>query len=324
MNKNATIIPIASGKGGVGKSMFAANLAIALAKMGHLTVAVDLDFGGSNLYTYLGISNIHPGIGNYLKTKDFKFNDLMVQTSILNLKFIPGDGKFPFISNISEEQRIDLNRHIRQIPAKYIILDIGAGSMFNSLSFYGLAHRGIIISSFEIPSIMNFITFLRSFMFRVLCGIVHKNKEVLNIITSTITSSVEPALLTIKYFLEIIEKYDSVLSKRAYEICNKYKPHIIFNMGDNPSDLTVLNKIDTTLKNILSMKAVFLGCIFYDKCVRNSSKNGDLLFEKYPDSIASKEIQNIAERINEIYNNNFNYDTFNLFEDTQKRYKERG
>ena len=41
-----TIIPIASGKGGVGKSIFSANLAIALARLGHPTVAVDLDLGG--------------------------------------------------------------------------------------------------------------------------------------------------------------------------------------------------------------------------------------------------------------------------------------
>ena len=49
----STIIPIASGKGGVGKSFLAANLAIALAKLGKQVIVADLDFGGSNLHTCL-------------------------------------------------------------------------------------------------------------------------------------------------------------------------------------------------------------------------------------------------------------------------------
>ena len=45
MAERATIIPIAGGKGGVGKTFVAANLAVALAKRGHSTIAVDLDLG---------------------------------------------------------------------------------------------------------------------------------------------------------------------------------------------------------------------------------------------------------------------------------------
>ena len=41
------IIPIASGKGGVGKSLVSANLAIALAQSGKRVVLVDLDLGGT-------------------------------------------------------------------------------------------------------------------------------------------------------------------------------------------------------------------------------------------------------------------------------------
>ena len=42
---NRTIIPIASGKGGVGKSFIAANLAIAQAKLGKKVIVADLNFG---------------------------------------------------------------------------------------------------------------------------------------------------------------------------------------------------------------------------------------------------------------------------------------
>jgi len=58
--KKRTIIPIAGGKGGIGKSVISANLAISLAQLGHKTVAIDLDLGGANLYLLLGLNNENP------------------------------------------------------------------------------------------------------------------------------------------------------------------------------------------------------------------------------------------------------------------------
>ena len=57
----AQIIPIASGKGGVGKSLLSANLAIALGQQGKKVVLVDLDLGASNLHLVIGQ---HPGVAS--------------------------------------------------------------------------------------------------------------------------------------------------------------------------------------------------------------------------------------------------------------------
>ena len=48
------IIPVASGKGGVGKSLLSANLAIALGQAGKKVVLADLDLGASNLHLVIG------------------------------------------------------------------------------------------------------------------------------------------------------------------------------------------------------------------------------------------------------------------------------
>ena len=50
-------IVIASGKGGTGKTMFAANLGATLARQGHKVVLIDLDTGLRNLDLYLGLEN---------------------------------------------------------------------------------------------------------------------------------------------------------------------------------------------------------------------------------------------------------------------------
>ncbi len=73
------IIPVASGKGGVGKSLFSANIAICLANEGKSVLLVDLDLGASNLHSMLNITP-KKSIGTFLKTK------LISQTLLLNLE----------------------------------------------------------------------------------------------------------------------------------------------------------------------------------------------------------------------------------------------
>ena len=46
---------VGGGKGGVGKTVVASSLAVALARSGVRCVAVDADFGAANLHTLLGV-----------------------------------------------------------------------------------------------------------------------------------------------------------------------------------------------------------------------------------------------------------------------------
>src|SRR4030043_1199284 len=62
------IIVVASGKGGVGKSTIAANLAVSLARQGHKTALVDADLYGPSIPTMFGVQNERPSGG----TKDGK------------------------------------------------------------------------------------------------------------------------------------------------------------------------------------------------------------------------------------------------------------
>lgn len=85
----AIILPVASGKGGVGKSIFAVNCAAALAGLGKTTVLIDLDLGASNLHTLLGIKNRHPGIGNLIYRTESNLEALLIETGIPRLFLYP-------------------------------------------------------------------------------------------------------------------------------------------------------------------------------------------------------------------------------------------
>ncbi|MCK5674338.1 MAG: P-loop NTPase, partial [Spirochaetales bacterium] len=74
------VLPIASGKGGVGKSLFATNIAIALAQTGKKVILADLDLGASNLHMILGTGSAKDGIGAFLCNPKIKFKDIIFDT----------------------------------------------------------------------------------------------------------------------------------------------------------------------------------------------------------------------------------------------------
>ncbi len=302
MEKKATIIPVASGKGGVGKSIFAANLSIALANLGYPTIAIDLDLGGANLNTYLGLPNNYPSIGDYLKSGKVRFSDLLVRTRTPNLAFLPGDSKTPFLANLSYDQRHMLLQNIKNLKATYIVLDIGAGCEFSTLNFFGLAYKGIIVSTSETPSVMNMILFLKNFIFRVISSSIHSNPEVFKLLNSIFKHPKNDTPITVMYLLNSIARIDKRLAAYVQKICSMYRPRIIFNMADSPEELNISEKVLKTIKLGLAMDAEVFGCIFFDNSVRMASKQKKVLVSEYPKSIAAQNIRYIAECINKYWN----------------------
>ena len=82
-----TIIAVGSGKGGVGKTTLAVNLAIVLAKLGHRVGLLDADVYGPNVPLMLGISG-QPKIGGDNRITPLEVHGLkVISVGLLN----PGD-----------------------------------------------------------------------------------------------------------------------------------------------------------------------------------------------------------------------------------------
>lgn len=123
-NVQRKLLPIASGKGGVGKTVFAANLAVALAANEKRTIVVDCALGNSNLHSYLGLKNINMGIGNYIVSRKVSFNDIIIPTEFENLWYVPGDVLVTGSADVSQAQRKKILEGLLELDVDYIILDI--------------------------------------------------------------------------------------------------------------------------------------------------------------------------------------------------------
>jgi flagellar biosynthesis protein FlhG len=321
MKQKPIIIPIASGKGGVGKSVATANLAIALAQAGHATIAVDLDLGSSNLYSLLELENVYPGIADYLNIKkSAPLADYLVKTNFPNLQFLAGDSRMAFMANILHTQKVKLVKEIRALEADYILLDLGAGTAFNTLDFFGLSNCGLIVTTFEKPSVMNTLSFMKNFMFRFILQEAKSDKGALSVLSKAYKSSTAQNPLLVSSIIELLRNKNQTLAAEIERTCKAFHPRLIFNKANTPADLDVLASIDKAIKTTLSLDACYFGFIFSDNQVESSIRNSRALMAYAPTSVATKSINGIAQRIIK-HGENFISNSLNLLrEDTQAKF----
>ena len=291
------LIPVASGKGGVGKTFLTANLAIALAGNEQSTIAVDLDLGNSNLHTFLGLPAKIQGIGDFLRSQAESLETFKVDTEIPNVEYIAGDGLMPLMADITYHQKQKIIKQIKGLEANYIILDLGAGSHNDILDFFGIADRGLLVTAPEPPSVRSMLVFLKNYLLRLLDRLVKKNLDVIPILQEIYKQPSDGPQRTLKMYRDIINEISPEIATEIDTICRVTRPRFLYNMGDKPQDLDILPRIDNTLKKIFSIEGDHLGFIFRDAAVRTSLRSGEPYLLHSPNSRAARAIRQIATRI---------------------------
>lgn len=150
--KHTRVIAVTSGKGGVGKTNLALNLAIAMAQSGLRVVLFDADMGLANVDIIMGLTPKYNLYHVIRKEKEIK--DILI-SGPKGLRIIPGGSGIFEMANLSEEE---LKRVITELAkldgdADYMVIDTGAGISNNVISFVLSADEIIVVTTPEPTSL---------------------------------------------------------------------------------------------------------------------------------------------------------------------------
>jgi len=178
----AKILAIGGGKGGIGKTIVSASLAIVLADLGKRVILVDADLGGANLHTVMGLYMPPRSLYDFYKQRGGQLIDFAVDTPVPGVRLLCGAPGAPGMANIRYWEKLKTIRQISKLTADFVIVDLGAGMSFNEIDFFNSADIGLTIANPEPTSVQECYNFVKVALFRKLKRAFLDRPEVLQLL----------------------------------------------------------------------------------------------------------------------------------------------
>ena len=290
------ILPIASGKGGVGKSLLSANLAIALGQAGKKVVLADLDLGASNLHLALGHNVKNNSIGTYLTDKS-SFQSIIEPTEYDNVSFIAGDSQIPGLTTLKAAQKTKLLRNFHSIDADFLILDLGAGTHQIILDMFLQSPQGILVTAPAVTATLDGYLFLKSSVFRLLNTTYKRGSAGHQYLEQLKTNSDAMKSIYIPKLVDQLSVVDPVNTGLFKTRMNQFKPRLVMNMIDDPKDADRAQRIRNSCSQYLGMDLEYLGLMYRDQLQDKALSSRLPVIIYKPNCVLSQAIYRIAEKV---------------------------
>ena len=298
VDNGKNITAILGPKGGVGKSTISANLAIALSRMGKKVIAVDLDLGASNLHAIFGMRGSPKSLSDFIQNRVKNLADIISTTSIGDLGIICG-GDDPGIANMPYQKKMKLIRHLSSLNYDRVLLDLAPGTSFNVLDFSIIAQQSLLVTTCEVPSLLNVYSFIKSALYRRLTFFFKRNEcfELLELLNQAKESEKYPHLKTMEGFFSEARQMDSAATDSARKILTRLRPFVVVNRVRTDKDARVGEVIKNLLKEYLSIETAVIMTIREDAAVGDAIAKLSPVMLDAPGSPFSEDIQKIASRL---------------------------
>lgn len=260
------IISVGGGKGGVGKSVVATNLAVAMAEAGKEVVLVDADLGAANLHTLLGVEKPGPTLQAFLEHELESLELARVATRVPRLSLVRGASAAPGAANINHTQKLRLLRNIEALEAQIVVIDVGAGAAYNQLDLFDLADQKLVVLTPQLTSLQNAYGFVKGAVYRRLAGVLkpHGFEGLLDGAAATAETVRLQALL--KDACDCSPK----LRAEVQEALATFRVRLFGNQVIDAREATVFRAVAKMMNDFLGLSVPLLGFAWATRAVHDS------------------------------------------------------
>jgi len=259
-------ITIGGGKGGVGKSLVASNLAMAMAQAGSRVVLVDCDLGAANQHVLFGIDRPKPGIQGLLDKKISSLEEGLTPTQHPNLHLVAGTGASVGAANINHGEKQRIIRRIRALKADVVIVDVGAGVSYNVLDFFEIGGQRLLVITPQVTSIQTAYSFLKGAVMRSLHHLTEKASELELLAPATKSGENEK----VSQILSRIREQDPALGASIDRALAQFGAQIVGNQVFDANQTGIFHAITRMIQDFLGISVPILGTVRASRRIRES------------------------------------------------------
>ncbi len=288
------IVAFGGGKGGIGKSLVAANVGIALARSGHSVLLVDADLGGANLHTCLGVPQPAATLSDFI-LRGVPLGKLAVPTGVEGLTLVSGALDALDAANPRAKVRAKLLEELQAQEVDYLVLDLGAGTGVHTLDFFLLADHGILVVLPEPTSVENTYRFLKASLFRRLQQLARELG--VEKLAEGALGSRDSAMRTPADVVAHVRVKDAGAADALAAALQAYRVKLVVNQVRAPADESVGPAVASAWKKFFGLEMDYLGGIPYDDAAWRAVRKRRALLVETPECEAAQQLRLVASRL---------------------------
>lgn len=295
VEKEGKIWAIGGGKGGTGKTFIASAMGTYLAGKGKRVILIDIDIGGANLHSFLGISRPKKSLTDFFEIGT-PLKKLAVKTGIENMYLITGDIHSLASDNIKFTQKLKLFRHIMKLNKHYVIVDLGGGSHNNTIDTFLMADKMITILEPEIIAVENMYHFIKNALFRKLRMSLKEYgfKEIVELMWER---REKYKIKSLRELIDCLKDSFSYIGDILDKELSDFKIYLILNKIRSSQDIFIGSSMKSIFMKYLGVNTQFVGFIEYDDSVWRSIRERRPFMLNYSVSRCAKEIEAFTENL---------------------------
>ena len=291
------VVAIGGGKGGVGKSLVAANVGIFLATLGKRVVLVDGAFGAPNLHVFTGVPRPSRSLFEALAPDGPPLQELAVATHVPGVRLVAGVYDPPHAAEPSPEAVRALCGQLRELSADWVVVDLGPGLTSPTLELFVEADVGVLVAVPDPTSIELMHRFVRAAFLRRLArrGLGHLAPR-----------ADAPSRRPMEHeggAPSPLEIYLAASSAGAEEVpalrdaILRFAPYLLVNAARSKSDMELGRAVSSVARRRLGAQLRYLGHLEYDEAVWASTRRRRPLLIEHPETRVAKCFERVARAI---------------------------
>jgi flagellar biosynthesis protein FlhG len=286
------VIVVGGGRGGVGKSVLAVNLAVYLAQLGRSVTLIDADPAGAELHTILGVSVPRRIAGGDEGSEE---ELVSVPTPIPGLFLMPQTYSVGSTVPVRPGRKPRWARNLRQLDFDYVLIDLGSGTAPATLDLFLSADVGLCVTTPEPPSVEASYRFMRALFQRRLRRTLLKDRFKMRLVERA-QAELSP-LPAPPELVRTLARYDTKLAELAAAELAKLRPRLVVNNVRLRSDSDLGQAMLDMGRRYLGIDLDYVGHIEQDDSIWLSVVRRRPVLIDSPTSKSARNLERIARRV---------------------------